>query len=75
MEIESIILDDGREYFIVDNVTIDNVTYVLFLDTENDKEIRIRKLVMMNNEEFYVGINDDDEIKKVIIAFDKKMNS
>ena len=75
MEIDSIVLDYGKEYFIVDNVEVDNICYTLFADTQDEKEIRIRKISLIDNKQYYVGLDDEDEFKKVIMAFDKKINS
>ena len=75
VEIDSIVLDDGREYYIVDNVEVDNVIYTFFSDVLDEKEIKIRKIITDNNKEFYVGLDNPDELKKVIVAYNKKINS
>ena len=74
-EINTIVLDDGKEYYIVQNVVVDNITYTLFSDIENEKEIRFRKIIVKDDKEYYVGLDTHEELKNVIKALDKKMNS
>lgn len=75
IEMECIVLDDGLEYFILENIELDGIIYVLFSNVNNEKDIKIRKVVIENEEQYYVGIDSDEEVKNVILAFNKKINS
>ena len=69
---KSIVLDDGIEYLIYDNEIIDNNKYTLFVNVTDDSDICFRKIITKNNEEFYVGLDDDHEFEKVLLHFTKK---
>lgn len=69
---KSIILDDGIEYIIYDNEIIDNNKYTLFVNIADDSDICFRKTINKNNEEFYIGLDDDSELEKVLLHFTKK---
>ena len=72
--LESIILDDGINYLILKDKIIDGVKYTLFVNIDNDTDICFRKTVVEDNEEYYVGLDDNKELNKVILAFDKEIN-
>lgn len=69
---ESIILDDGIEYFIVDTKEIDNTVYTLFSNVNNDKDICFRKVKKINDEEVYIGLDNETELQKVMLYFCKE---
>ena len=71
---ESIVLDDGIEYLIIKEFIIDNIKYTLFVNIDDDKDICFRKTLTINNEDMYVGLDDDKEFDKVIQYFDKQLN-
>ena len=69
---ESIILDDGIEYFIIDTEIIDNIEYTLFSNIDDDSDICFRKTLIENEEKFYIGLDDEKEFNKVFLTFTKK---
>ena len=69
---KSIILDDGIEYLIYDNEIIDNNKYTLFVNINDESDICFRKTINKKNEEFYIGLDDDNEFEKVLLHFTKK---
>lgn len=69
---KSIVLEDGIEYLIYDDENIDNNKYTLFVNIIDDSDICFRKTIIKNNEEFYVGLDDDSEFEKVLLHFTKK---
>ena len=72
---ESIILDDNIEYLILSDVEVDDNKYTLFSNIDDEKDIKIRKSIINNGDEYYVGLDSQGEFEKVILAFDKKLNS
>lgn len=68
----SIVLDDGIEYLIYDTETLDNIEYTLFVNTNDDSDICFRKTILKNNEELFIGLDDDNEFEKVLLHFTKK---
>ena len=69
---KSIILDDGIEYLIYDTQKIDNIEYTLFVNVKDATDICFRKTITENDEEFYIGLDDEKEFEKVLLIFTKK---
>lgn len=69
---ESIILDDGIEYYIIDTEIIDNIEYTLFSNIDDDSDICFRKTITENNEKIYIGLDNEKEFEKVFLSFTKK---
>lgn len=72
--LESIVLDDGIEYIILKDKIIDGTLYTLFVNINDDSDICFRKTICNNNEEFYVGLDNEDELKKILLAFNDDLN-
>ena len=71
---DTIVLDNGREYAIVKDLKIDGITYTLFSDLNDPKRICFRKTVNKKGEDYYVGLDDIDEFNKVTMKFAEEMN-
>lgn len=69
---KSIVLDDGIEYLIYDTEIINNIEYTLFSNINDPSDICFRKTITENDEQFYVGLNDDREFEKILLVFTKK---
>lgn len=69
---ESIILEDGIEYLIVDTKTIDDVEYTLFSNINDESDICFRKLVVQDGEKYFIGLDDEKEFEKVVLTFTKE---
>ena len=69
---ESIYLDDGIKYFIYDTETIDNLEYTLFVNVNDDSDICFRKTTYINNEKYFIGLDNEKEFEKVLLTFTKK---
>lgn len=69
---KSIVLDDGIEYLIYDTEKIDNIEYTLFVNVNDATDICFRKTITENDEEFYIGLDDEKEFEKVLLIFTKK---
>lgn len=67
-EMEVVTLEDDNNYIIID--TIDNYVY---LASEEDKEyFGIRKIEKENDEEYFVGLDDDKEFDNALALFNNK---
>ncbi len=64
IEVEKVILDDNKEYFIVDKIH----TYVYFAKVDNPDEICIRKEVS----DYYVGLDDEIDLNIALNLFKEK---
>ena len=65
---ETIILENGLEYIITDK--IDNY---LYLNNINDYEdFCVRKEIIEDNEEYIIGLDNEEELEKALKLFEKK---
>lgn len=69
---ETIILDDGIEYVVIDEKTINDTLYTLFANINDSTDICFRKTVAEEDgEEYYVGLDDEKEFNLVTMHFSK----
>ncbi len=69
---ETIILDDGIEYAIVESKEINGTIYTIFSNINDNSDICFRKSVIKEDgEEYYVGLDDDKEFDLVLMSFSK----
>ena len=65
---ETVILEDGLEYIVTDK--IDNY---LYLNNINDyKDFCVRKEIIEDNEEYIIGLDNEEELEKALKLFEKK---
>ena len=71
--IKTIILDDGIKYMIVEEMVINKTLYTLFANIDNENDICFRKTVKKDGKEYYVGLDDEKELERVIVHFTKNI--
>ena len=69
---ESYILDDNIEYVVVDTAIIDGNKYIFFANINDEKDICFKKLISENGEDYFTGLDDENELNKVILYFTKQ---
>lgn len=74
IDIEKVTLSDGITYIIVDEIEINNNKYVYLTNENNEKDFCIRKSILENDEEIFIGLDDEDEFNKALLYFVKKNN-
>lgn len=67
----TIVLEDNIEYAIIKEMEIDNILYTLFANINDEKDICFRKTITEDNEEYFVGLDDEKELQKVLTYFSK----
>lgn len=68
---DTIVLDNGTEYVIIKEEIINGTVYTLFSNIDDDSDICIRKTVVDNDEEYYVGLDNEKEFDLVMAYFTK----
>lgn len=66
---ETIILDDGIEYLILNTQIIDGIKYTLFSNIKDDNDLCFRKTINENGEDYFVGLDNEKELEKVLLKF------
>ena len=73
--IEVVTLEDGKDYMVTAELEINNIRY-LFLTNEDDvADFCLRKINTINNNEYLVGLNDKEEVIKVLQKFANKFKN
>lgn len=62
MEVETVILEDGKNCIVIKELIIEGIKYVYLVNAENNKDYIIRKEI--NNE--LVGLDNETEFKKAM---------
>lgn len=71
-EITTVILDNGIEYIIVDEVNYNDNKYIYLTNINDEEDFCIRKSIIVNNEEMYIGLDNDDEFNLALELYSKK---
>ena len=72
---EVVTLEDGKDYMVTAELEINNIKY-LFLTNEDDvADFCLRKINTINNNEYLVGLNDKEEVIKVLQEFTNKFKN
>ena len=72
MNIKSIKLEDGIEYMVLDEIDLDNNTYVYLTNVDDEEDFCIRKVDNTKNDSMLVGLDNDNEFDKALLLFSKK---
>lgn len=73
--IEVVTLENGKDYMVTAELEINNIKY-LFLTNEDDvADFCLRKINTINNNEYLVGLNDKEEVIKVLQEFTNKFKN
>jgi len=73
-ELDAIKLED-REFVIIDEVIINDITYVHLASADDPEEFCIRKIIIDNNKELLTPLDNDLEFDVALDAFIKKNHS
>lgn len=60
---------DGKDYDEVDIITIGDVKYAYLVDSNDDENLLIQKIVLKDNEEYYKPLKSKDEYDNALIEF------
>ncbi len=65
-------LENNQKYIILDTIVKNNNNYLIFVNDNNDKDLRVRKVIMENNQEMVVKLDSDEEVKDILNEFYNK---
>ncbi len=70
-EVETLILEDNKEYAIIDEIEYNNYNYLYLSDIKNPKSFCIRK-EEKNDKTLILGLDDNKEFDDALERFAKK---
>ncbi len=56
---------DNKKYTILNDITIDNINYLLLVNLEDDGDVLIRK-VDPSDDNYLIPLDNEDEVYKVL---------
>lgn len=71
-EITTVVLENGLEYLIIDEIQDNNNNYVYLTNVNDEEDFCIRKYIIENDNEIYVGLDNDDEFDQALQLYAKK---
>ena len=72
IEVNTVVLENGVEYTEIDNIVYNNTKYLLLSNAKNVKDSCIRKLEIVNNEEYLSRLDNDNEFEFILDMFLEK---
>ena len=63
---------DGKDYDEIDIITINNIKYAFLVDSNDNTNLLIQKIVIKNNKEYYEPLDSKEEFDNALIEFYKK---
>lgn len=73
-EVDVVSLEDGNDYIILGETTLNNEKYVLLSQEEDETKICIRKIVYIDNEEYFETVEDNNLVKNIMSKFTKNFS-
>ena len=73
--IEVVTLEDGKDYMVTAELEINNIKYLFFTNEDDVADFCLRKINTINNNEYLVGLNDKEEVIKVLQEFTNKFKN
>lgn len=72
MDFKKMILEDGIEYAVIDEIEQGNITFVYLINVLDSIDFCIRKVDSEINDEVLVGLDNDDEFDLALNLFEEK---
>ena len=72
IEVNTFVLENGIEYTQVDNLVYMDKTYLLLSNAKNAKDSCIRRLEIINNEEYLYRLDNNSEFETILEMFLEK---
>lgn len=73
IEVETVVLEDNKEYAIMDTIPIDGIKYLYLAQIEKPEDLCIRKLSI--DEKDILGLENEEEFKMALHAYATKYKS
>lgn len=73
-EYDVVVLEDGLEYAVIDEITKNGNTYVYLVNVQDEEDFCIRKVVENDTEKFLVGLSSNEEFDEALLYFVNKTN-
>lgn len=70
-ELDVVTLEDNQDYIVTDEILINGIKYVFLTNEKDVSSFCIRKVNIINNEEYLIGLNNKTELENALNEFYK----
>ena len=71
IDVNAVTLENGQDYLIMETIIFNNVEYLYLVNESDIKDVCIRKKINVNEETYLTGLDNEDELEKVLKEFAK----
>ncbi len=71
IDVNAVTLENGQDYLIMETIIFNNVEYLYLVNESDIKDVCIRKKINENEETYLTGLDNEDELEKVLKEFAK----
>ena len=69
MDIDVITLDNNLNYMVIDTILNESNKYLVLVNTNDEQDIVIRKVIVKENREYLIKLDNEDEFEEVMSIF------
>ncbi len=70
-ELDVVTLEDNQDYIVTDEILINGIKYVFLTNEKDVSSFCIRKVNIINNEEYLIGLDNKTELENALNEFYK----
>lgn len=70
-ELDVVTLEDNQDYIVTDEILIKGIKYVFLTNEKDVSSFCIRKVNIINNEEYLIGLDNKTELENALNEFYK----
>jgi hypothetical protein len=70
-ELDVVTLEDNQDYIVTDEILINGIKYVFLTNEKDVSSFCIRKVNIINNEEYLIGLDNKTELENTLNEFYK----
>ena len=68
-ELDVVTLEDNQDYIVTDEILINGIKYVFLTNEKDVSSFCIRKVNIINNEEYLIGLDNKTELENALNEF------
>lgn len=60
---------NNKDYYLLKKITYNNQVYCYFMNVNDKYDLCIKKIVVKNGEEYFIGLKDEEELNNALKIF------
>ncbi len=74
-DVTIVTLDNGKDYYVLKDITANNKRYCYFSNIENQHDICVRRVEQENNKSYFCYLDSEDEFRQAMKLFTEHQGS